>query len=80
MNPLELRAPRTTRRGFLRLAGSAAAFAALAQIRVLPAPAAAAAAAGQRFFDPADTELLTYLVLQFKWGFKNRCHKIIPVK
>ena len=49
---------RTTRRGFLRLAGATAAFASLAQIRALPV-AAAGAAVGERFFDPLETEILT---------------------
>ena len=49
--------PRTTRRGFLRLAGTTAAFASLGGIRALPA-AAAAPAAGGRFFDPRETEIL----------------------
>jgi hypothetical protein len=50
--------PRTTRRGFLRLAGATAAFASLAEIRALPA-AAAAPSSGGRFFDPRETEILT---------------------
>jgi hypothetical protein len=50
--------PRTTRRGFLRLAGATAAFASLAEIRALPA-AAAAPSPGERFFDPRETEILT---------------------
>jgi hypothetical protein len=60
--------PRATRRGFLGLAGGAAALAALAQIRTLPAGAAAAtagggaAARGPRFFDVRETEILTQAV------------------
>jgi hypothetical protein len=54
---LRLAAP-TTRRGFLRLAGATAAFASLAELRALPA-AAAAPRPGDRFFDPAETEILT---------------------
>jgi len=59
-----LLAPATTRRGFLRLAGAAAAFGALAQLRTLPAAAACAATpdAGGRFFDAAETEILTQLM------------------
>jgi hypothetical protein len=38
--------PRTTRRGFLRLAGTTAAFASLSQIRALPIAAAAPSAGG----------------------------------
>jgi hypothetical protein len=54
-----------TRRGFLRLAGATAAFSALAQLRVLPvlpAAAACAPAGGDRFFDDAETEILTQLM------------------
>jgi len=52
-----------TRRGFLRLAGATAAFSALAQLRVLPAAAACAPQqAGDRFFDDAETEILTQLM------------------
>jgi hypothetical protein len=50
--------PRTTRRGFLRVAGATAALASLARLRALPA-AAAAAEAGERFFDARETEILT---------------------
>jgi len=59
-----LLAPATTRRGFLRLAGTTAAFSALAQLRVMPATAAglATAAVGERFFDAAETEILTQLM------------------
>lgn len=59
-----LLAPATTRRGFLRLAGTTAAFSALAQLRVLPATAAglATGAVGKRFFDDAETEILTQLM------------------
>jgi len=53
-----------TRRGFLRLAGATAAFSALAQLRVLPAAAACSGAlpSGDRFFDDAETEILTQLM------------------
>ncbi len=60
-------AGRLTRRGFLRLGGATAAFAGLAQVRIVP-PAAQAAAAttggatGARFFDEQQTEILTQLV------------------
>ena len=59
-----LLAPATTRRGFLRLAGTTAAFSALAQLRVLPTTAAglATGAVGKRFFDDAETEILTQLM------------------
>ena len=59
-----LLAPATTRRGFLRLAGTTAAFGALAQLRVLPAGAlgCAAAAPSGRFFDASETEILTQLM------------------
>ena len=59
-----LLAPATTRRGFLRLAGGAAAFTALAQLRSLPASAACAAATDPsgRFFDASETEILTLLM------------------
>jgi len=52
----------TTRRGFLGLAGAGAAFAALGGIRALPAAAARPGAPGERFFSPADTEILTQVV------------------
>lgn len=57
-------APATTRRGFLRLAGATAALGALAQVRVLPVAAVGCAggAAGERFFDDAQTEILTQLM------------------
>ncbi len=57
-------APATTRRGFLRLAGTTAAFTALSQVRVMPAAAAGVANAGAsgRFFDDAETEILTQLM------------------
>jgi hypothetical protein len=51
-----------TRRGFLQLAGATAAFSALAQLRVLPAAAACSPATGDRFFDDAETEILTQLM------------------
>jgi hypothetical protein len=50
--------PRTTRRGFLRLAGTTAAFASLAQIRALPI-SAAPPGAGPHFFDAHETQILT---------------------
>ncbi len=50
-----------TRRGFLRLAGQSAGFAALAQLRVAPA-FAGLPAGGERFFDPTETEILTQLM------------------
>jgi hypothetical protein len=56
--------PASTRRGFLRLAGATAAFSALAQLRVLPAAAACSGALPSegRFFDDAETEILTQLM------------------
>ena len=56
--------PTPTRRGFLRLAGATAAFSALAQLQVTPAATAAAGAQapGDRFFDDAETEILTQLM------------------
>lgn len=51
---------RGTRRGFLRLAGSGAAFGALAQLPL--APALASPGAGPRFFDPYETEILTQVM------------------
>jgi hypothetical protein len=59
-----LLAPATTRRGFLRLAGTTAAFTTLAQLRVLPASALACAAGApsERFFDDRETEILTQLM------------------
>jgi hypothetical protein len=59
-----LLAPATTRRGFLRLAGATAGLGALAQLRVLPVAAVgcAGAAPGERFFDDAETEILTQLM------------------
>ena len=56
--------PASTRRGFLGLAGATAAFSALAQLRVLPAAAACSGAqpSGDRFFDDAETEILTQLM------------------
>jgi hypothetical protein len=56
---------RATRRGFLRLAGGAAAFATLADVRALPAAAeavASGAADTTRFFDPAGREILARVV------------------
>jgi hypothetical protein len=50
----------TTRRGFLRLAGTSASLAALAQLRALPA--AGVTAPGGEFFTPAETEVLTQVV------------------
>ena len=54
----------TSRRGFLRLAGSATALAALARIPAVPAAARAAAREpnGGRFFDPDATRVLTAVV------------------
>ena len=56
--------PATTRRGFLRLAGTTAAFSALAQLRVMPAAALGCAPAtpSERFFDADETEILTHLM------------------
>lgn len=56
--------PSSTRRGFLRLAGATAAFSALAQLRVMPAAAAGPGtqASQGRFFDDAETEILTQLM------------------
>jgi len=56
--------PAFSRRGFLGLAGATAAFSALAQLRVLPAAAACSGeqAPGGRFFDDAETEILTQLM------------------
>jgi hypothetical protein len=53
----------TTRRGFLRVAGSAAAFGALSQLRLAP-PAARALAerSDRRFFDETETEILTQVM------------------
>ncbi len=53
----------TTRRGFLRLAGTSAAFTVLAQLRPL-APSAAAALPHRegRFFDAIQTEILTQIM------------------
>ncbi len=50
--------PRTTRRGFLRLAAASASFGALAGLRALPAAAAGTAPAGA-FFDARQTGILT---------------------
>ena len=59
-----LLSPATTRRGFLRLAGSTAAFGALAQLSAPKAYAlgCAAAAPSDRFFDAYETEILTQLM------------------
>jgi hypothetical protein len=59
-----LLAPAATRRGFLRLAGATAALGALARLRVLPAAAlgCAGAPSPERFFDDAETEILTQLM------------------
>ena len=51
----------STRRRFLQLAGSTAAFTALAQMRPLPVAAAVAGPAG-RFFDAAETEIFTQIM------------------
>jgi hypothetical protein len=58
------RSPATTRRGFLRLSGATAAVCTLAQLRVLPLAAVGCAgdAPGERFFDDAETEILTQLM------------------
>lgn len=55
---------RATRRGFLRLAGGAAAPGGLAQLRALPAGATAAAAVAStpRFFSDPEREILTRIV------------------
>jgi hypothetical protein len=50
-----------TRRGFLRLLGSGAALAALSRLPVVPATARAAPP-GARFFDEAQTQILTHVV------------------
>ncbi len=52
----------TTRRGFLRLAGSGVALATLAQVRAVPAAARAAPAGGVGFFEPGPREILTQVV------------------
>ena len=54
-------APRTTRRGFLRLLGSGAALATLSRLPGVPATARAATTGG-RFFDEPQTEILTHVV------------------
>jgi hypothetical protein len=54
-------ATHTTRRGFLRLAGSGAALAALSRLPVVPATARAAVPS-ERFFDEPQTEILTQVV------------------
>ena len=51
---------RTTRRGFLRLAGATTAFTALAQLRLAPL-ALADDDGGEHFFDPWETEVLTQI-------------------
>ena len=54
---------RWSRRGFLGLVGSGAAFASLSRVGVVPAAAAAAARTGAtHFFGERDTEILTALV------------------
>lgn len=54
---------RTTRRGFLRGAGTAASLAAISQIRTLPAAAELLAAPdGKRFFSQSEAEILTQIV------------------
>jgi hypothetical protein len=66
MHPNLPSAPRSTRRGFLRLLGNGAALAALARVPVAPGAARAAAVAGldpgARFFDPDQTEILTQII------------------
>ncbi len=55
--------PEISRRGFLRMAGTSAALTALAQLRALPPAALAGAAeAGDAFFSPRETEILTQIV------------------
>jgi hypothetical protein len=54
--------PRATRRGFLRLASTTAALAALAQLRAIPIALAAEERAGDGgFFQPGDREILTQI-------------------
>lgn len=53
----------TTRRGFLRLAGAAASFTALAQLRAVPAAATEVRPhGGPAFFSPSELEILTQVV------------------
>ena len=54
--------PSATRRGFLRLVGSTAALATLAQLRALPAAAAARVEGAARFFNTTETEILTQVM------------------
>ncbi len=62
MNPLVTDFPRTTRRGFLRLATASASLATLAELRALPALATCATGeASGRFFNPIETEILTQI-------------------
>lgn len=58
MPPTSARAFATTRRGFLRLAGSTAALTTLAQMRSVPVAAASPSRPGA-FFSPAEQEILT---------------------
>lgn len=51
-----------SRRGFLALAGSGAAFASVASLRAVPAAALEVAPAGAGFFLPHDREILTQVV------------------
>jgi hypothetical protein len=61
MPPNQPAAFATSRRGFLRLAGAAASFSALSQLRAVPA-AAIQAPRGARFFSPSEQEILTQVV------------------
>ena len=51
-----------SRRGFLGLVGSGAAFASLASLRAIPAGAAVVSPGATPFFDPGETEILTQIV------------------
>jgi hypothetical protein len=62
MAPLAPDFPRTTRRGFLRLATASASLGALAELRALPAAATCTAGeASGRFFNATETEILTQI-------------------
>jgi hypothetical protein len=62
MDPLATDFPRTTRRGFLRLATASASLGALAELRALPAAATCAKGeASGRFFNATETEILTQI-------------------
>jgi hypothetical protein len=56
------RTPRATRRGFLRLASTTAALAALAQLRAVPLGAEEPPAGAPGFFEAGDREILTQIV------------------